>query len=553
MKSTIIPINQMHTNGTEADTLYNAHFHIPGIFMVKNNHATFLRLKDDQFLGKSFGYNLGNYFANYPRYFNLPLLSALNGNIGGYFTSWESMVDQAKPVINRLLNGEPPSSIPWTVLNQDYWLDWRLAKSMHKYASDFPSYVNFVNLPWSSKNHFNDFLSKHWVMFIIILVALTAVFMPLSLFLRSLRVHKELIQTGEFADRKRVQMESILEANKSFAWELLAGDVVHFNENFARFAHLDRCHFPVEDVLSNVSEGREKLEDALFGSTALTVVDVLVALPNGQSQPFAVYVNHIDDELGSRMCNGFAVSTDDAYEAERIRKEAAAIAEETSTKESFLASMSHEIRSPLNTIVGFADLLAKQNKSLSGEERSELAAHIQDSMEQMLSLLENVMSYTNTSDIKIEFEKSKLDIAKLMEDMYFSYKFIMPEDLSLKLVRGPEGQAIANRSAVRQILSNLMNNAIKFTHEGGITMGWDIETKGPTREVLFWVQDTGVGVAPEKQERIFEKFYKTDNHTVGAGIGLSLCAQLAEAMDGKIELQSTLGKGSKFILRVGGV
>lgn len=552
-RTTLIPINQQNTTGTDADSVYNAHFRIPGVFMCRNNQATFLRLKDDCYIDKSFGYNLGPYFSETPRYFDLPLLTALCANMGGYMTTWESLAAQAHPIVDRLLAGEDPSSIPWTVQQKEYWLDWRLASSIHKYASEFPDYVNFVNLPWSEKSHFNHFIDLHWRYFILILTLVFAVLLPLALSRKNLKLHNALLEQGRKASANRKQTVELLDTINAYTWDLLPDDVIELNDTFVRLSGLENKYIKLQSILDHVAKGAQELKKAIDDTSRQKIaVEVIVDIPQRREHAFIIYVNHMDNGAGVMLCNGFIVLNDEAYEAEKLRQEAESLAEETAVKESFLAAMSHEIRNPLNTIVGFADVLAKRSRELSNEERAEFSALINDSMEHLLKLLEDVVNYSSVNEEQMSLELSRLDVGKVMEEVYITHEYIMPENLQLRIKRGPAGIMLANRSAILQIMSNLMNNAIKFTPSGTVTIGWDIVGSGDDSEVQLYVQDTGNGISEENKDLIFRKFYKTDSHSVGAGIGLSLCMRLARAMNGTIDLESEVGNGSKFILKLGG-
>ncbi|MDD6151187.1 MAG: HAMP domain-containing sensor histidine kinase [Bacteroidales bacterium] len=548
-KSTFIPINQENTGGVPSDSLYNAHFRIPGIFQIGSNHSTFLRLKDDVYIDKSFAYNLGPYFSNSARYFNLPIISALNANIGGYLTTWNDMARQAHSIVDQLLDGKVPASIPVQKLSKDYWLDWRLARRLHPFASDFPSYVKFVNLPWSERNRINMGMSRHGIPALLLLILVIAFTVPVLMMSRSSRIHAKLVEEGHKAETAQKKVENLLTAIHAFPWEIIAGNTVRFGEDFARACGLDLSQFPLEMTLSQIVEGRDELRAAIFDTTLQkNSVEVVINLQSGVTHAFIVYVNHMTDEKGNLLCNGFVVFNDEAYEAEQIRKEAYRLAEETSVKESFIASMSHEIRTPLNSIVGFADLLSKQNNTLSPEDRAEYAGYINSNMEHLLSLLDDVINYSDKSENMLSLELSRHDVGSLMENVYLTHSVIMPDNLELRFEKGPAAAVMVNRSAFLQIMSNLMSNAIKFTSEGSITIGWEVR-EGPDGSIAsLYVEDTGCGISPENQELIFRKFFKTDIHTSGAGIGLALCQKLARGMDARIELQSELGKGSRFSL-----
>lgn len=550
-RSTIIPINLEHANFNLSDTVVNSNFHLPGILRIVNNNSTFLRLKDDCFIDRSLGSNLDAYYSSCPRYFNVETLSALNANMGGYMAPWREVARQSHPLVDRLLAGENPADIPWQTIEKDYWMDWRVAKRLHPYASDFPRKVKFVNLPWEKKSRKHELFAKYWEIVSLILLAFLALLIPSVLAYRAHLTHMRLMKQGETAESNKKKTEEILAAIHAYNWEILPGNVVYFGEKFADAAGLSRNVVPLEDILARTVEGVDKLRQALEDTSRESAeVEVLADLPSTGRHAFIIYVNHFLDENEEAHCYGFIVFNDDAHESERIREESFRLEEETSVKESFLAAMSHEIRTPLNAIVGFSDLLVQQNKELSPEERSAYAGYISDNTEQLLKLLDDVMNYSHRDDDHFALELTRKDIRKLMEEVYFNHKVIMPKHLELVFKPGPDAFVRTNRSAILQIMSNFMNNAIKFTEQGSITIGWDIENVDNGREAVLYVEDTGMGISEEDCRRIFDKFYKAENHTQGAGLGLTLCMQLADSLKGRLEVESTLGKGSRFSIRL---
>ena len=551
-RSTLIPLNFEHTTGTPDDTLYIAGFRLHGILKVRNNHATFLRLKDDVYIDKSLGYNLGVTFSNSPRYFNLPLQSALNVCAGGYLTTWEDMAKSLHPIVDDLLKGKDPSSIPPQVLEKKYWLDWRAAKCLQPYAEDFPKDVHFVNLPWKDESRFNHYVYDHWKSTLLVVIVLISLLVPYFLIRRSRRVYRQLQALGAKAEHDIKQMENLLAATRSFSWELLPGDRVRFSEEFAKVWGFEEREIPLSRVLGTLSEGGEELEKALRDTSRKCIIVETVAThsSSGKTHAFICYVNHVSNEQGERHCLGFTIANDEAHEARRIRREAYRMAEETSVKESFLAAMSHEIRSPLNAIVGFADVLVKQYSELSDEERTAFSHYINESKEQLLKLLDDVMNYSERKGEKFALELSRKSVRELMDEVYYMHTVIVPEPLKLQYHCGEDAVVMTNRSAVLQIMSNLMNNAIKFTRRGSITLGWETEVAEDGTWMCLYVEDTGIGISKEYQHRLFEKFYKMDTHSAGAGLGLTLCLQLADSMQGSIRLESTEGKGSMFSLRL---
>ena len=551
-KTTIIPINMELTSGVPADSVHNGHFRIPGIFKIRNNVSTFLRLKDDAFIDKAFTHSLGPYYSQTPKYFNQPLQTAMSTCIGGYMTPWPEAAKQIHPIVDQLLAGVPPESFPQMTLKKDYWMDWRMAKYIHPYAEDFPKEVNFVNLPWEDRSRFARAVHDFWLPVMCILIILLVIGVPIYLTLRSRYLHNQLVGLGKQAATNRQQIEDILAAAHAYRWRLEEGNIIRLDKKFAVHIGIRSNCIPLEQLLNMLSAGADELREAILHPKEQHVIlDNIVAIDRkGKTHAFLCHINQMPDGKGGTTTMGFIVLNNESYEVKKRTEEAYQLAEEASVKASFLAAMGHEIRSPLNAIVGFSDLLVKHNKELSLEEREAFIQHINDSKDQLLKLLDDVMNYSTKKEESFTLELSKKSVKELMDEAYYMHTVIVPQPLEFRYECGPELHVMANRSAILQIISNLMNNAIKFTPKGHITLGWKAADDADGQWVMLYVEDSGSGISESNKQLIFKKFSKVDTHSVGAGIGLALCMQLAQSMHGTISVESEVGKGSTFSLKL---
>lgn len=209
-------------------------------------------------------------------------------------------------------------------------------------------------------------------------------------------------------------------------------------------------------------------------------------------------------------------------------------------KSAFLANMSHEIRTPLNAIVGFSDLLVDTENI---EERREYIQIVKENNDLLLQLISDILDLSKIEAGTFEFTNGDVDVNVLCEDIVRSMQMKVKENV--ELVFDPhlaECRIISDRNRLHQVISNFVNNAIKFTSEGSIRVGY--KQKG--EELEFYVQDTGVGIDAESQAHIFERFVKLNSFVHGTGLGLSICQSIVEQMGGKIGVESEPGKGSRF-------
>ena len=209
-------------------------------------------------------------------------------------------------------------------------------------------------------------------------------------------------------------------------------------------------------------------------------------------------------------------------------------------KSAFLANMSHEIRTPLNAIVGFSDLLVDTENI---EERREYIQIVKENNDLLLQLISDILDLSKIEAGTFEFTNGDVDVNMLCEDIVRSMQMKVKENV--ELVFDPhlaECRIISDRNRLHQVISNFVNNAIKFTSEGSIRVGY--QQKG--EELEFYVQDTGVGIDAESQTHIFERFVKLNSFVHGTGLGLSICQSIVEQMGGQIGVESEPGKGSRF-------
>lgn len=218
-------------------------------------------------------------------------------------------------------------------------------------------------------------------------------------------------------------------------------------------------------------------------------------------------------------------------------------------KSAFLANMSHEIRTPLNAIVGFSDLLS-DTSNFTEEEIAQFIGTINKNCGLLLALINDILDLSRIESGTMEFVFAEHNLPLLLKTVHDSQRLNMPSGVELVL-RMPESEKkYLKTDSVRlqQVVNNLINNAAKFTTSGFITFGYEEdEQPGYTR---IFVEDTGVGISEEGIRHIFERFYKVDNFTQGAGLGLSICQTIVERLKGTISVTSEIGKGTRFTVRL---
>ena len=210
-------------------------------------------------------------------------------------------------------------------------------------------------------------------------------------------------------------------------------------------------------------------------------------------------------------------------------------------KSAFLANMSHEIRTPLNAIVGFSNLLAETDDP---EERRDYIHVVEENNDLLLKLISDILDLSKIEAGTFDFNYGTVDVNQMCEEVVRSLSIkVQDRPVELRFTRhGEQCYLSGDKSRLTQIITNFINNALKFTAEGSVTLDYAVEGE----DVRFWVEDTGTGIDQEHQRNIFERFVKLNNFVQGTGLGLSISKSIVEQMGGHIGVESQLGKGSRF-------
>lgn len=217
-------------------------------------------------------------------------------------------------------------------------------------------------------------------------------------------------------------------------------------------------------------------------------------------------------------------------------------------KTTFLSLISHEIKTPMNGIVGFTSMLEK-NRSLDDEAQTYIRI-IRDSCRQLEAVIDNIVDVAKVKNGDVKLTSFSFDPGELLFDLQHALSYMAEEKgISLNIETDPACHACyTDRNKLKQIFYNLAQNAIRFTEHGTVTMGYRLNTK--TQKTCFYVEDTGIGISPEYQHLIYEDFTQADNRLSrekgGLGVGLSIAKAYVALLEGEIGVQSQTNHGTRF-------
>lgn len=225
----------------------------------------------------------------------------------------------------------------------------------------------------------------------------------------------------------------------------------------------------------------------------------------------------------------------------KMQKEKERANDSSRLKSTFLANMSHEIRTPLNAIVGFCDIL---HSIESAEEKAELLKIIHNNCNNLLQIINDILVLSELDSNGMTINPERCDFAQEFTLLCKSLGQRVSEPSVEFIIDNPYSSLMVNidKGRISQVITNFLTNSVKYTHDGHIKLGYNIEDNG----LRIYCEDTGSGIPKDKLEKIFERFFKVNEYIQGAGIGLSICKAIVNQCEGKIGVESEEGKGSTF-------
>ena len=284
---------------------------------------------------------------------------------------------------------------------------------------------------------------------------------------------------------------------------------------------------------------------AIYGATSLIAVHLLSQLADlakddaiARAEQFSSRLERADREVG---------------EARLLAEQAVAA---SAAKSAFMATMSHELRTPLNAVIGYAELLAEDAEAHGLPAMRNDLVKIVGASQHLLALIEDILDLSRVEAERLDLRNERFAAEDLVYEVTGTLEPLARKRRNLLEVvfSGPTIVADLDRARVRQVLINLVGNAIKFTSNGRVAVHVRSEQAGGRRWLVLVVEDTGIGISEADQKRIFEPFTQVDSSPrrryEGSGLGLSLCKRLIEMMGGTITVRSQLGSGSAFTVRL---
>lgn len=319
----------------------------------------------------------------------------------------------------------------------------------------------------------------------------------------------------------RVQWENVSSCSKSLSFEAYKQGELCYKSAHNRTSPCEEC------ILSRAFQSRqtELIKFKLDNAHVVEVYGTPVFLEDGTADGIVIRVDDVTER--EEMIKELQIAKMHAEQSDKL-------------KSAFLANMSHEIRTPLNAIVGFSGLMMYA----SDEEKEDYMQIINNNNEMLLKLISDILDLSKLEAGSVELKYEEFDLTDYFNSMFASMKQRATNPKIQIVAVNPYQHCLVtlDRNRVAQIITNYVTNAIKYTTEGTIEMGYEYREEG----IYFYVKDSGIGIPDEKKNKVFHRFEKLDEFAQGTGLGLSICKAIAEAMGGNVGFESKYGKGSLF-------
>ncbi len=487
------------------------------------------------------------------RVLNIPSFSCIRegfneniGIVGGYMATDAISAGAVALLAEELWVGNGVKGPKRRELAKEYILDWTPFSAFKVFdVANVPENVKILNRPFYDKYRREIYVSG--AVFVCLFIVL---FIALLRIRRKVRCEHEDIQALKSAHE---HLSLSTSGGNISLWYIRRGEL-NLDENFVQLTGIKCRRYAFRQFLKYLHPDDMQCIEKLFRETKELQVMALQRLRFCFDEAkgyewFECRCDSLKDNQGELVIAGVIQNVQELVRREDELIRAKEIAENAELKQSFLANMSHEIRTPLNAIVGFTNILVDETAGeLDEEEKKDMIGIVNHNSELLLKLISDVLDISRLDSNNQEFVIERYDLAKIVSEIYRTHQVIIhpPVEFRLKMDDSWTVYVAVDKLRLIQVISNFLSNANKFTVEGSITLGCEVD---PGRaEVGIYVEDTGKGIDTGHLNAIFDRFYKADELAQGTGLGLSICKVIATRLSGRVEVQSQVGKGSRFTL-----
>jgi signal transduction histidine kinase len=435
--------------------------------------------------------------------------------LAGYFASYSTIAHDCGLTVARIFNGAKPSALSGQTHQKYFWMDFNAMQKLGMAYEDYADKYRIVNAPFAIQHS-----TLYWIIIVSVVLAVIAIVLGILYGVNKLRhqIQEERLMTiTRSRNISRLCLNSI---------ENMPIETVEDLEKYMSFVH-PKSQDEVDKMRDEISQPGKYSH-------------LVYCAPRGD-QRYQWWEFRYD--ITPHDIVGLIINKQETVDLQerinRVMKHTA----ETSRKETFFSNLSKELKKPLDAICGACDRLVEEK--LSEKERQAVLKQLQDSSEFAGQEIGDILLFSRIESGRLRYMFTEKNAGEFLKVFYQEMTSRIPSQLKFTFNEGrPSVFVTADFDRLHDVLLQFMRNAIKFTHEGEIVLGWHYHLNEHMCE--FFVEDTGVGIDAVTREKLFDLFWKSNDMSEGVGLGLNICRSLAEAMKGNITVSSAPGKGSRF-------
>lgn len=445
--------------------------------------------------------------------------------LAGYFASYETVAADMVRAADGLLRNHDVFAVAIFNHKQKSYMNYNAMQQLGLEYDDFKDHYEIIGAPYEVSNPL-----EHWLILIgiilgvLVLIGIVSYRVIGRYYYRIYKLQKQISDEQELCD---IALEG-----KNRMPILSAQDLLHIIPNI----HPDSHDIQQEITISVTTPGTYEFETQIRHKR------------KGIYQWWKLFYIVDLDANGELSYDGLMFTTDEEHQKIEELNQAIRIADEARAKENFLIKLRHELHTPLNIILGSCDILASDlSNEMTPEETKEYTEGIMQNRAALHMMINDLITYSQIDRDRLHYNMQDINVGQFVQQGYQSTLPIVPKYLKSRLAKGADDIYInVDPRLLTNIMRQFVNNACKYTDVGGIAVGWQKHIS--SQEAEIYVQDTGRGIAKDKQKAIFEMFWKDDGFVPGLGVGLHIAKLLTEGMGGRIHVDSQPHKGSRFSL-----
>lgn len=465
--------------------------------------------------------------------------------VGGYFSSMETQIDDQVRYAAEILRGKKPQDMLIGEHAPDYYMDYN---AMVKFKPEPLKYED-----WYKQAHILNvpFDVAHPGIYVTLIVLAVLVIISIVVFglyyLMVVSNHDEYTSLY-IMQREYIRRNLLMNSHKINRWILDNGvySIPNASANYLNIA----TSFTLEQFEARIAPESKAAFSILknYGNgdgTQALRLKVSFGTDHKDWHWFELRFTSTPSNVKKKHVSGIAVAIDDVVKKETRLKQLLADKSESDFKQNYLCNISHDIRTPLNAVTGFAQLLTAEGMEFSNEEKEEFTKTIDENSDMMMGMIQSVIDRTEFNVKEIQVKPIPTSARDFIMSTYNTHYILTPSHLYLKVENDDKDYTVMmDPNLTRQVINNFIGNAFKFTPQGGITIGYHYLPD--TNQVQFFCRDTGIGLTEEDRQQVFDRFYKVNENANGTGLGLNISQNIIKQQGGDIGVDSKFAVGSTF-------